>query len=261
MRWHIIQGILLKYYYITKNRLDRLFDVFYWPTIDVLVWGLTTYYISSLSENFIIGFFLGGAVLWSIFNRANTDMGVFILEDFWSRNLPNFYSTPARISEVIVALCLNGLFRAIASFAFLSVLTFILYAFNIFSIKIIYVLVFFIFLLVFGWIVGLFVAGLIFRFGMRIQVLAWGLGWLMQPVSCVFYPLNSLPVWLQKVAVWFPTTHIFEGMREILMTGTFSLISLFNAIVLTVLFAFLSVLFFYSSFNKAKKTGLLTRLE
>jgi ABC-2 type transport system permease protein len=261
MKLQHIQGILLKYYYITKNRLDRIFDIFYWPLIDVLVWGLTTYYIASISENFIIGFFLGGAILWSIFNRANTDMGVYILEDFWSRNLPNFYSTPIKISEVIVALSLTGFFRVIISFSFLSVIAFLLYNFNVLTINIPYLLVFFVFLLIFGWVVGLFVAGLIFRFGMRIQVLAWGLGWLMQPVSCVFYPLNSLPSWLQKVAVWFPTTHIFEGMREILMVGTFSLSSLFNVIVLTVLFAFLSLLFFYSSFNKARKTGLLTRLE
>ena len=159
MRFHVIYGILLKYYYITKNRLDRLFDIFYWPMIDVLVWGLTTYYISSLSENFIIGFFLGGAILWSVFNRANTDMGVFILEDFWSRNLPNFYSTPLKISEVIIALCLNGLLRSLASIAFLSVLTLLLYSFNILSINILYLLIFFFFLLVFGWIVGLIRAG------------------------------------------------------------------------------------------------------
>ncbi len=261
MRFHIIHGILMKYYYITKNRLDRIFDVFYWPMIDILVFGLLTYYISAISENFLVGFFLGGAILWSVFNRSNTDMGVFILEDFWSRSLPNFYSTPTRISEVIAALAINGFLRALVSFVFLSIMTFILYTFSILTINMMYIAVFFFLLLIFGWVVGLFVCGLIFRFGMRIQVIAWSLGWLMQPVSCVFYPLNSLPAWLQTVAVWFPTTHIFEGMREVLQTGTLNVANLIYALFLTLIFGILALMFFYSSFNRAKKTGMLTRLE
>ena len=36
------------------------------------------------------------------------------------------------------------------------------------------------------------------------------------PFSCVFYPLNTLPAFLHPLALALPTTHSFEGMRQVL---------------------------------------------
>jgi len=48
-------------------------------------------------------------------------------------------------------------------------------------------------LIVMGWAVGIFTTAVILRFGQEAEVLAWGLAFLFQPVSAVFYPVSVLP--------------------------------------------------------------------
>ena len=71
-------------------------------------------------------------------------------------------------------------------------------------------------LVVTGWIIGVLTTSLIMRFGQEAEILAWSLVFLFQPISCVFYPLEVLPVWLQAVAWMNPAAHVFEGMRAVL---------------------------------------------
>ena len=71
-------------------------------------------------------------------------------------------------------------------------------------------------LVVTGWIIGVFTTSLIMRFGQEAEVLAWSMVFLFQPISCVFYPLEVLPMWLQADCLVNPAAHIFEGMRAVL---------------------------------------------
>jgi hypothetical protein len=71
--------------------------------------------------------------------------------------------------------------------------------------------------------VGLVITGLIIRFTIKIQTLAWTFAGFLMPLSCVFYPITALPGWLRPVAVILPTTHAFEGMRQLIEHDTFSL--------------------------------------
>ena len=57
------------------------------------------------------------------------------------------------------------------------------------------------------------------RFGGRWQILAWSLPFAAMPVSCVFYPQAVLPPWLRAIASALPSTHVFEGMRAVLLEG------------------------------------------
>src|SRR5262249_56951131 len=72
-------------------------------------------------------------------------------------------------------------------------------------------------LVLFGWPLGLVASAIILRFGGRWQILAWSLPFVVMPVSCVFYPLAVLPPALQAVARAMPATHVFEGMRAVLL--------------------------------------------
>ena len=46
-------------------------------------------------------------------------------------------------------------------------------------------------LLLAGWSVSLFVVGLVLRFGQSAEVLAWGILFVVMPLSGVFYPVVS----------------------------------------------------------------------
>ena len=104
MKAHVILGLIQKYWYITLNSLDRVFDLFYWPLIGLFIWGFTTFYLRDIVGESIIYIFLGGTVLWIFFQRAAQDISVFILEDFWSHNLFNLFATPLKTSELVVSI-------------------------------------------------------------------------------------------------------------------------------------------------------------
>jgi ABC-2 type transport system permease protein len=71
---------------------------------------------------------------------------------------------------------------------------------------------------------------------------------LFLPLACVYYPVTTLPVWLQPAAWALPPTYVFEGMRALLIDRVFRadlmLIALaFNAVLLAGgVFGFLKLL-------------------
>jgi len=261
MRWHVISALMLKYWYITKNRLDRIFDVFYWPLTSLLLWGFTTYYLKEFTGNFIINLLIGGTVLWVFFQRAQQDITVFILEDFWSRNLYNLFSSPMRWSELIFSIVLFGAIRACVTFLLLAVFSWVLFAFNIFGAGIFVIAISAAGLMLFGWIVGILIASLIFIYGLRIQVFAWSFAFLVQPFSAVFYPLASMPLWIQKISILFPTTHIFEAMRHAFQTNEIIWSSFGYAFGLNAVLLVVACYVFKKSLDLSRKKGLLTRRE
>src|SRR6185503_15761429 len=91
----------------------------------------------------------------------------------------------------------------------------LLYSYNVFLIGMA-LIPFVLNLIITGWTIGVLTTSLIMRFGQEAEVLAWGMVFLFQPISCVFYPMEVLPVWLQAVAWINPAAHVFEGMRVVL---------------------------------------------
>ncbi|MBR9692481.1 ABC transporter permease [Candidatus Woesearchaeota archaeon] len=257
MKFYRITALLLKYYYISINRVDRLFDILYWPILDVLLWGFTSAFIKDISEVNILSMALGGVILWLFVWRSGQDIAVFILEDFWSRNLYHLFSSPVRLTEHILSILIWGVIRATVSFIFLSLLAYGLYAFNILTLPILFMASAIAILLLFGWAMGFFITGCIFRYGQRIQVLAWSVVWVIQPFSCVFYPLSALPAWAQPIAKILPTTHVFETLRSILFG--YGEGNLLYALVATLVFMAVTSLFLLQSFKHAKRSGMFAR--
>lgn len=261
MKLHRINALLLKYYYMSINRWDRIFDLFYWPVLDIFIWGFMTVYIQKLSDINLLSLVLGGIILWIFVWRASQDVTVYILEDFWSKSLYNLFSSPLMLKELVISVLILGFARSLVSFLFVALIAGLLYSVNIFSIGIIALSVFVFALLIFAWAIGLFISGFILRYGSRIQVLAWSVVWLIQPFSCVFYPLSALPGWAQPIANALPSTHVFEGMRAIMAGGSITGGELLSSIVISIIFFLLCALFMYTSFWEAKKKGLLAKNE
>lgn len=257
-----VRGLVYKFYCVCYRSLDRIFDIVYWPAISLLLWGFTSTFIAETSTVLgVMEFFLGGAVLWSLFWCAQTDVGTFIVEDFWSRNVYNLFASPVTPLELFCAIGIVGIIRCIISFVFLCFLTWVLYSYDILQIGGPAISVFATVLLLFGWVIGIVLSALIFRYGLRIQVLAWSVGFIIQPFSCVFYPLDSMPGWVQAITIVFPTTHVFEGLRHAIATGELATGSLLTALGLTFVLLFASLFYFQYVLHQAKTRGLLTRFE
>ncbi|HLC89134.1 MAG TPA: ABC transporter permease [Candidatus Nanoarchaeia archaeon] len=261
MKLYRITAMLLNYYYFSINSLDRVFDVLYWPLLDIFIWGFMTYFIQGISEVNILNLILGGLVLWVFIWRASQDLVVYLMESYWSRSTYHLFTTPIKISEFVISLCLLGLIRSVLAFGVMSLLSFGLWRFSIFNFNLLHFALLVAILVLFGWGIGILISSCIFRFGTRIQVLAWSTIWIVQPFSCVFYPLEALPKWAAKIAVILPTTHVFEQLRASMNGLPLDYGSLLYSFVFVIVFLVLAALILVKSIRGAKKAGTFAKPE
>lgn len=259
MKLHRIWGIFLRYFYNLIHTYDRLTDMFFWPFIDLLLWGLTSSYLVSTgsTSNTLVLALLGGIMLWIFPWRGQYEITVSLLEDLWNRNLVNLFATPILFSEWVVSVMFIGIFKSFISFAFASVIALVLYAANIYLLGLI-LLPWAGLLIMFGWVFGFFIASLIMRYGTKIQTLAWMSMAIVSPFAGVFYPISVLPPWAQTVAHWVPVSYVFEAMRAILAGSPAPLSDLLWPLILCLIYLMLSLYFLYGSYNAILKRGLIS---
>ena len=261
MKWRRIEGLLLKCWWITTQRVDRMFDIFYWQAPDIFIWGLFSNYFASESSFDPLKVILGGIILWLFLWRNAQDVSVYVLEEYWSKNLYHLFSSPVTIGEFILSLMIVALGRTIVSALFLVFIAYLLYSFSFFTLPLIWLGYFMACLILAGWFVGMMISSLILRYGGRIQALAWAVVWIIQPFSCVFYPLSSLPGWAYAIARWNPLTYVFEGMRAVINAEQLSGRAVLYPGLASVLLFVVGCLVLGLIFKKARKAGYLAKPE
>ncbi len=116
-------------------------------------------------------------------------------------------------------------------------------------------------LALFALTMGIVITGLIFRYTTKFQAMAWSFAGILMPLSCVFYPLSSLPSFLRPMASVLPTTHSFEGMREAIARGDFSTLHFKWGLELNMIYFIFAIVFFRLMFESARSRGLLVKME
>jgi ABC-2 type transport system permease protein len=116
---------------------------------------------------------------------------------------------------------------------------------------------FFLNLVLTSWAFGLFVSGIILRFGLGAENIAWSLMFIMLPLACVYYPLDTLPIWLQYISLSLAPTHVFEGMRALLLEGAIEPGYMLRALALNVIYFALGSASFAWFLNDARQRGTL----
>jgi ABC-2 type transport system permease protein len=108
-----------------------------------------------------------------------------------------------------------------------------------------------------GWAVGILVSGLVLRNGLGAETFAWSIMFLLLPLTCVYYPVTTLPEWLQWVAWALPPTYVFEGMRALLLQHTFRGDLMLQAFALNAVYFALAAAAFVVLLNGARREGTL----
>lgn len=255
-----IEAIMQKSLYNMKRDMFRIFDIFYWPAFELFIWGLFSIFISKTSSSGIniISVLLGGVILWTFFDRASKDLSLALIDELWNRNFVNLFSTPLTVGEYLVGAGIIALAKLTVSILFMFFLASVLYGFQVTSLGF-YVIPAAIGLTVFGWTLSLIVQSFILRFGHTVEVFIWAIAVMVQPLSCVFYPVSILPGWAQSVALLFPSTYLFENMRQNMAGKGFNWQQLAISFGLNIVYFVLSIWFFHSSFNHGKKIGSLSK--
>lgn len=256
-----IGAIVLRHLYLLAASWPRIVELMYWPTIQMILWGLVTKFLLTHSDWVAqtSGVLLAGVILWDVMFRGQLGLSLVFLEEMWSRNLGHMFASPLRPWELICALMWISLIRTLVGMSGAVGFAFLLYHFSIFDMGF-PVITFFLNLIVMGWAVGFVVCGLVLRFGLGAESLAWFLMYAFAPLSCVYYPMDILPEWLRYVAQALPSAHVFEGMRAVLIDGVFRTDLLLNAVLLNVIYLGVGIAAFMAFFRSARVKGLLHQI-
>jgi ABC-2 type transport system permease protein len=205
-------------------------------------------------------YLLGATMLWGMFYSFQREFSAAFMEELWSHNLLNIFSTPLNITEYVTGLVVLNLFKALLGLLVAAIVAWFCYA-NDFALFLPGLLPFLLVLILFALSVGLVITGLIIRFTTKIQTLAWSFAGFLMPFSCVFYPATTLPDWLRPVAWALPTMHAFEGMRQMIDPGIFSHQHWVWGISLSLVYLACALTFFHWMFKLALARGFLAKQE
>ncbi len=258
MNLNRVWAIALRHIFLTRRQLERFADLFLWPIVGILLWGFLANYIGVNSAG-LPAFLLGGLILWIVFERVGTSVGVDFMYEVWDRNIVNVLASPIKISEFIMGLVLVSIVKVLAALAIMWLVAAVFFGFNLSSLGMSLVFLW-TNVVLFAVALGLFNVSLVIRFGGTIGPLTWILPFVLQPFVGVFYPISVMPVFIQRIAWFIPLTHVFEGMRYTITTGKLDLTALYVGFVLNLVYFALSVGFFAYMFNLVKRKGTLVKL-
>jgi len=257
-----VRAMIYRYMVTWGREFEEVLDAFWWPSFDILLWGFMTVYLQSKEgvPDYFTGFIIGSIILWMFVYRSQQEISVLFLREFWQHNLLNIFTSPVTITEYMISTVCVGILKLTISGLWMGLLSYLIFHFSLFSFGW-YFIPLVLNLFIVGWWSGFIVMGLIVQYGHRVQSFAWSLIVIIQPFSCVFYPKSVLPMWMQQVSNFLPTSYIFENMRQVLSTGTMDMQNLYIATGLNVVYLVLSLLFFQWGFTRAKRNGMIMKFS
>jgi ABC-2 type transport system permease protein len=256
-----VWAMLLRYLYILRSSWPRTLELLYWPTLQMLIWGFMSQFLRGNSSYVAqaFGVLLAAVMLWDLLFRSQLGLSISFLEEMWSRNLGQLFVTPLRPYEWVISLLAMSVIRVAIGVVPAMLLAIPLYHYSIFDMGWA-LFAFLAVLMAMGWALGLAICGGILRHGMGAESLAWTVIFALAPLSCVYYPVTTLPAWLQPAAWALPSTYVFEGMRAVLFDRTFRADYLLAAVALDLVLLAAGALLFALAFRDARRRGALLQM-
>ncbi|MBC7905937.1 MAG: ABC transporter permease [Rhodospirillaceae bacterium] len=253
-----IGAMVLRHLYILRGSWTRVLEMAYWPAVNMVVWGFTSQFFSRHSDWVAqaAGVLIGAVILWDVMFRGNLGVSLSFMEEMWSRNLGHLSVSPLRPHELVVAMLTMSFIRTMIGVLPAALLAIPLYHFSLFDLGL-PLLAFWANLMVTGWAIGLAVSALVLRFGLGAESLAWVLVFAVAPLAGIYYPIATLPVWLQPVAWALPPAHVFEGMRAVMFGQGFDAGHFAAAVALNVVYLAAAAGLFLHTHHVARERGLL----
>lgn len=256
-----VAALVRRYVYLLRSSGVRIVELIYWPFLQMLTWGFLQKFLASTENPYAqtAGVLIGSVLLWDILFRSNIGFSTTFIEEMWSRNLGNLLTSPLRPFELVAALSLWSIIRLSVGMVPVALAAFFIFGFNLLDLGL-WLAAFFCVLVLTSWSLGLIAAGVILRYGLGAEELAWSLAFLLLPLACVYYPVSALPAWLQPIALALPPTHVFEGMRSILLDHTFDPANLWWAMGLNAIYLVVGYATFSWFLASARDNGTLLQL-
>lgn len=258
-----IHAMMLRYLFLHKRSLPRALEIIFWPVMELLVWGFVSVYIQSLAPstlNHIVFVLISAMIFWDVLYRSQQAVSIAIVEDIWTQNIVNILVSPLRVWEWLCATFIYGLIKISLIVCILCLIAFGLYHYSMTATLGVYIIPLMLNLLLFGWAVGVFTSALIVRWGHSAEALVWGIPYLLQPISAIYYPVSVLPKWLQTISWCLPSTYVFEGVRQVAGQGEMPFEFFWIGLGLNLIYFLGAGLFFAFMYHSSQRSGRLGRL-
>jgi ABC-2 type transport system permease protein len=253
-------AIVLRQLYLLRGSPARVIPLFAWVTIDIVLWGFISKYLNSVAApgfNFVPAL-LGAVLLWDFLVRVMQGVTMAFFEDVWSRNFLNIFASPLLISEYLAGHVLWSIFTGSVGLTVMLLLATIVFGLSFF----VYGLTLVPFLLVlflFGATLGILGSSLVLRLGPAAEWFVWPIPAIISPFAGVFYPISTLPHWMQAISRVLPPSYVFEGLRGIVHGGAVSTTALSLGAGLAAIDIALAFWVFTRVYRYAVRTGLIAR--
>ena len=234
--------------------------MFAWVAVDMVLWGFITRYLNVVTSSGLnfVPIFLGAVLLWDFFTRVMHGVTTAFFEDVWSRNFLNIFATPLSIWEYVSGLVLSSIVTSFIGLIVMLALATAVFGLSFASYGIMLV-PFLLVLFLYGIALGVFASAVVLRLGPASEWFIWPIPALISPFVGVFYPISTLPPWMQYLSRLLPPSYIFEGMRATISGAAVSGSKLLLGGCLAVLYILFSCWFFARVYRHAVRTGLIAR--
>ncbi len=215
--WLRVRTIVRRLGYVVRRNPDRWFLVFVFPFIDVILFGSIGAFVAQQggANHSAAPYLLAGIMLNHFLFQTEVSVATGFMEETWSRNVLNMMTTPIREVEYVVALTLFALAKLAGAMATVSLAALVFYQFGLAQLGW-GVLPLGFTLILSGLAMGLWMVGLLLRYGQSAEIFTWATSFLVLALSGVFNPIRAIPGPLQPVSRLLPTTYAFNAMRTLL---------------------------------------------
>ena len=198
-------AIVLRQLYLVRGSISRLLPMFVWVAVDIVLWGFITRYLNAVSTSRVdfVPTLLGAVLLWDFFSRVMTGVTMTFFEDVWSRNFLNLFATPMSIGEYIGGLVASSIATSAIGLVVMLVLATGVFGLSFFAYGVVLV-PFVLVLFLFGIALGVVGCAIVLRLGPSAEWFVWPIPGLLSPFAGVFYPIATLPRWMQLASYALP---------------------------------------------------------
>lgn len=255
-----VLGVALRQFYLIRGSFTRIIPLFVWAAIDIVLWGFITRYLNTIfnSHTNFIPMILGAVLLWDFLVRVMQGTAMAFMEDSWSRNFLNLFATPVSVSEYLAGLVLASIATSMVGLAVMLALAIGVFGLSFFAYGLLIIPFLFV-LFLFGIALGILGCAIMLRLGPAAEWFVWPIPALLSPFACVFYPLATLPGWMQMVAYLLPPTYVFEGIRAIAAGHVMASETLYIGLGLAAGYILLACWCFTCVYRYAVRNGLIAR--
>lgn len=255
-----IQAIVWRQFYLLRGSFTRFVPLFIWVAIDMVVWGFITKYLTQLTGAGLkfVPMLLGAVLLWNFLVRVMHSVSMAFMEDIWSRNFLNLFASPMTVGDYLAGLVVSSVFTSAVGLVVMLLIAGVVFGLTVATYGVM-IFPFLLILFLFGTALGVIGSALMLRLGPASEWFVWPIPALIVPFAGVYYPIETLPQWMQWIAQGLPPVYVFESLRAIVAQQAFDVSSLLIGVALAFGWLGVACWVFVRVHAQAVRTGLLVR--